>query len=41
MQRKNEQENKKREEKEIRVRDCVGALSAAWLNTIFSSYSSK
>jgi hypothetical protein len=37
MQRRNEQENKKGEENEIRVRDCIEVSSAAWLNlnTVF------
>jgi hypothetical protein len=36
MQRRNEQKNKKGEERKIRIRDCIEALSAAWLNIIFS-----
>jgi hypothetical protein len=37
MQRRNEQENKKSEEKEIRNRDCIEVSLAAWLNlnTVF------
>jgi hypothetical protein len=38
MQRRNEQENKKGEEKEIRFRDCIDALLAAWLNIILPLY---
>jgi hypothetical protein len=34
MQRRNEQENKKGEEKEIK--NCIRVYSAAWLNIIFS-----
>jgi hypothetical protein len=34
MQRRNEQENG--EEKEIKIRNCIEAHSAAWLNIIFS-----
>jgi hypothetical protein len=36
MQRRNEQENKNGEEKEIKIRNCIEAHSAAWLNIIFS-----
>jgi hypothetical protein len=32
---------KKGGKKEIRITDCIEVSSASWLNTIFSSYSSK
>jgi hypothetical protein len=36
MQRRNEQENKKGEEKEIKIRDCIEVYLAAWLNITIS-----